>query len=115
MDERLQKALEFSNYMVTLNDKKRVLQEQYEQDCVHYYAGGQFSVTQELISFCQSLVNLDQESTVLVDDNNQPIEVDPLADFLQNILTVYSAASNRYLTEYNKIKNDRSIEGLLEL
>lgn len=115
MDERLKKALDFSNYMVTLNNKKRVLQEQYEQECVHYYAGGQFSVTQQLISFCQSLVNLDQETAVLIDDNNQPIEIDPLEEFLKDILSVYSTASNRYLVEYNKIKNDRSLEGLLEL
>ena len=29
MDERLSKALEFSNYMVTLNNQKRILKEKY--------------------------------------------------------------------------------------
>jgi len=115
MDERLEKALEFSNYMVTLNNKKRLLREQYEQECVHYYSGGQFSVTQDLISFCQSLCALDQETVVLIDDNHQPIEIDPLEDFLKDILAIYSTATNKYLLEYNKIKTNRSVEGLLEL
>ena len=51
MDQRLEKALDFSNYMVTLNNQKRVLTEQFKQDIIHYYCGGQFTVTQELISF----------------------------------------------------------------
>ena len=32
MDQRLEKALDFSNYMVTLNNQKRVLTEQFKQD-----------------------------------------------------------------------------------
>jgi hypothetical protein len=114
MDERLEKALDFSNYMVTLNNQKRVIHEQYQQNLVHYYKGGQFSVTQELISFCQSLQNLEQETVVLTDDNQQPIEVDPLQDFLNDILNVYAEASNKYLSEFNKIKQNRSVEGIIE-
>ena len=76
MDERLQKALDHSNYMVTLNNQKRLLREQYKENLVYYYNGGQFTVTQELISFCQSLVTLEQDGTILNDDNSIPIEVD---------------------------------------
>ncbi len=32
MDERLEKALDFSNYMVTLNNQKRLLAEQFDQE-----------------------------------------------------------------------------------
>jgi hypothetical protein len=115
MDERLEKALEFSNYMTTLNNQKRILLEQYQQNLVHYCNGGQFSITQELISLCQSLITLEQETVVLVDDNSQPIEIDPLEDFLQDILSVYANASNKYLTEYENIKKNRSVQGLVEL
>lgn len=41
MDERLVSALDFSNYMITLNNQKRILREQYQNDVVHYYNGGQ--------------------------------------------------------------------------
>ena len=113
MDIKLEKALDFSNYMVTLNNQKRLIHEQYLQNLVHYYNGGQFSVTQELISFCQSLISLEQEDTVLVDDNKQPIFVEDLASFTTSILNVYASASNTYLTEYDKIRKNRSVEGLL--
>jgi hypothetical protein len=52
MDERLEKALDISNYMVTLNNQKRLLKEQYAENLVFYHNGGQFTITQELISFC---------------------------------------------------------------
>ena len=44
MDERLKKALDFSNYMVTLNNQKRVLKEKFFENRIYYYNGGQFSV-----------------------------------------------------------------------
>ena len=84
MDERLSKALEFSNYMVTLNNQKRVLKEKYYQSAVHYFSGGQFSVTQELITFVSMLVSKGNDADiVLLDDNDTPIiptDDDPLPD-----------------------------------
>lgn len=113
MDIKLEKALEFSNYMVTLNNQKRLIHEQYIQDLVHYYNGGQFSVTQELISFCQSLLKFEQDDCVLVDDNKQPIFVDDLESFTHSMLNIYATASNTYFTEYDKIRKNRSVEGIL--
>ena len=113
MDIKLEKALEFSNYMVTLNNQKRLIHEQYLQNLVHYFNGGQFSVTHELISFCQSLLTLGQDSTVLVDDNKQPIYIENIESFTDDVLGVYATASNNYLTEYNKIRKNRNVEGLV--
>jgi hypothetical protein len=113
MDERLKKALDYSNYMITLNNQKRILKEQYQNDLLYYFNGGQFTVTQQLISFCQSLIDLNQEETVLVDDNDIPIEVENIIEFTKNIVNTYFVASNRYLTEYNKLKTNRSVEGII--
>lgn len=115
MDERLKNAIDFSNYMITLNNQKRILKEQYQNDLIYYYNGGQFLVSKELVSFCQALLSLDQPSCVLVDDNGIPIEVDDLSEFTNNIIVVYSKASNKYLLEYNKIKSNRKIEGIIDL
>jgi hypothetical protein len=114
MDQRLEKALDFSNYMVTLNNQKRVLTEQFKQDIIHYYCGGQFTVTQELISFCHTLVSSMQTTTVLIDDNNMPIEILDLKAFLEEILSKYFESSNKYFNEYTKLKNNRSVEGIIE-
>lgn len=115
MDSRLEKALDFSNYMITLNNQKRLLEEQYQQDLLYYFNGGQFTVTQQLISFCQSLISLEQEETVLLDDNNTPIFIEELSNFLDEILLVYANASNIYFSEYEKLKKNRSVQGIVDL
>lgn len=115
MDERLKNAIDFSNYMITLNNQKRVLKEQYQNDLLFYHNGGQFLVSKELVSFCQALLSLEQPSCVLVDDNNIPIEIDDLVEFTRNIIVVYSKASNKYLLEYNTLKSNRKVEGIVDL
>lgn len=115
MDERLEKALEFSNYMSTLNNQKRLLHESYVDSSVHYLNGGKFNVTKELINFCNTLLAHNQSSAVLVDDNNIPIEVEDLQTFFEELLNIYFVASNEYLTKYTQIKKQRSVAGLLDL
>ena len=115
MDERLQKALDHSNYMITLNNQKRLLKEQYQENLVYYFNGGQFTVTQQLISFCQSLVSMDQDSTILIDDNDLPIAVEDVSKFTNEILSKYFESSNSYLIEYNKLKKNRSVESIMDL
>ena len=115
MDERLEKALEISNYMATFENHKRILKEQYKENLVLYYKGGQFSITRELISFCQSLLSLEQESTILIDDNDIPVDCDDLQDFTNALLNNYQSYSNRYLTDYNKLMNERSVESIMNL
>lgn len=114
MDERLKQAFDFSNYMITLSNQKRILAEQYKNDLMYYIGGGQFTVTQQLISFCQSLLQLKQTETVLVDDSNLPIEIENLEEFTKSIVNVYFTASNRYLTEYNALKQNRTVQGIID-
>jgi hypothetical protein len=113
MDDRLKAALDFSNYMITLESQKRVLKEQYENDLIFFFNGGQFTVSQELISFCQSLLQLKQAETVLVDDNSTPIFVEELEKFTTDIVSTYYKASNKLYTEYNKLKVNRTVEGII--
>ena len=54
MDEKLEQALDISNLMVTMNNQKRLLKEKYKENIIHYFNGGQFTVTQQIVSFCQS-------------------------------------------------------------
>jgi hypothetical protein len=115
MDERLSKALEFSNYMVTLNNQKRVLKEKYYQSAVHYFNGGQFSVTKELITFVNMLITKGNDSDiVLLDDNDTPIKIEDLIKFFDDILDIYFTATNEYQTEYEKIRTKRTIPGLVD-
>ena len=115
MDERLQKALDFSNYMITLNNQKRILKEKYKETIIYYHAGGQFTVTKDLVTFVNMLVERDNvEDIVLVDDNDTPIMIKDLEDFLSNIINVYFSSVNEYHAEYEKLKRNRSVEKLVE-
>jgi len=115
MDERLVKALETANIMKTLSDQKRVLNEKYQNDLLFFYNGSQFSVTHELISFCTTLVSLNQDEYVIVDDNGIPTLIENIEDFRSRLVDTYAQASNRYYTEYNKLKNKRSIKDIIDL
>ena len=61
MDERLEKALDFSNYMLTLNNQKRLLSEKYQEDLIHFYNGSQFTLSRELITFVSAMMSADQD------------------------------------------------------
>lgn len=115
MDERLEKALEISNYMLTFQNQKRLLKEQYKENLIYYVNGGQFTITTQLISFCQSLLLMQQTETILIDDNEMPVEIEDLSKFTNDLYSKYFESSNRYLIEYNKLKNNRSVESIMNI
>lgn len=113
MDERLEKALDFSNYMVTLNNQKRLLAEKYQQNLIHFYDGSQFTITRELITFVNAMVNAEQDEVVITDDNSIPCLVKDVVTFYEEILEKYTLASNDYHSAYLKLKTSRSVEKLV--
>lgn len=115
MDERLEEALDFSNYMVTLQNQKRILKEQYKESLLYYYNKGQFSVTPSLITFLQTLTSLNQTEVVLIDDNEIPVLVEDIKTFLVEILNLYFSSTNRYLLDYNDLVSKRSVKDMLDL
>lgn len=116
MDERLEKALDFSNYMVTLNNQKRLLKEKYYEDLLHFENGCQFTITKELITFVGMMVSSGNDTDiVLIDDNDTPASISNLAKFYDDILDVYFSASNEYNTNYNELKKKRSVEKLVDI
>ena len=113
MDERLEKALEFSNYMLTLNNQKRLLAEKYQEELIYFYSGSQFTITRELITFVSTMVAADQDEIVITDDNNLPCMIEDLVNFYSEIISKYTNASNEYYTAYLKLKKNRSVEKLV--
>lgn len=115
MDERLSKALEFGNYMVTLNNQKRLLKEKFLDQSVYFIDGHKFSITMELINYCKTLIDLDNtHDVVLIDDHGTPYRTPIMKDFLDNILDIYFKNLNAYHTEFTKLKNKRSVQDLIK-
>ena len=114
MDERLEKALEFSNYLVTLSNQQRVLKEKFLSSCVFYTNGGSFTVSKELINFAHLLTTYPNKEVILVDDNNTPIQIKDITQFFSDIFNLYNKAVSSYYTEYTKLKQKRSVESLVQ-
>lgn len=115
MDDRLKAALDYSNYVITLNHQKRIILEKYKEALIYYFNGGKFTITQQLISFCKTLVDMEQDSFVLVDDDGTPVNIQNLKKFLFDALNIMVTASNSYLMEYQKLSKQRSVQGIVDL
>ena len=115
MDAQLQKALEIADYMSTFSAQKQIIKEEYKQNLIYFYNGGTFTVTKELITFVKTIKDLQNtKEVVLVDDNDLPIDIKNIEDFLESILSKYFFAVNEYYTKYTNLKASRTVEGLIK-
>lgn len=115
MDERLEKAFQTANYMVTLSNQRRLALEELKQQSIYYTEGAAFTVNRELISFISALINMNYKSTVILDDNSIPVEIKNCEKFLQAIMEIYNESMNSYLKKFAEIKSKRKINDLISL
>lgn len=113
MDKDFETAFDLSNLMMVISQQKKMLKEEFEISSLYFYNGGTFKVTQELISFVSTLKTLHQSTAVLIDNNHLPIFIDNINIFLDNILHQYTQASNKFLTDYKALQNNRNITSIL--
>ena len=85
MDERLQKALEFSNFNLTINNQKKNIKNRVEQLRIVHHAGGVFRAGEDTISFVKTLIDPVDTESVLVDSKENPIQVKNLNTFQKNL------------------------------
>jgi len=116
MDERLRKALDFSNFRHTFSIQRKILKEKNEARLTYGYSGGIFKIDMSLITFVDMLINNGRKNDVpILDSNNNPILINDLEDFKNEILDRYFTSTLEYYKEYEKVKKTRSLEKLLEL
>lgn len=116
MEEVLKKALDFSNYNQSLNVQRKTIKERLEARLTYGHGGGVFKIDRSLISFVQMLIDKERTQNVpLIDSNNNPILIQDLDKFREEIFDRYFSATLEYLNEFEKIKKSRSIEKLVDL
>lgn len=116
MDDRLSKALEFANYRQTLAIQRKTLKEKVSGRLTYGHASGIFKIDRALITFVQMLIDQGRvENIPLIDSNDNPILIQNLEEFKDEILDRYFTATFEYFEEYQKIKSSRSVEKLLDL
>lgn len=114
MDERIEKAISYSNYKLSIQNQRENLKTKLTEQLVYATGGGLFDINQELISFVSTLASK-TDSAVLLDKNKTPVMIENLSDFLDEILSRYMDASNSYLQEYEKLRKARSVKQLIEI
>jgi hypothetical protein len=113
---QLKQALDFANYRQTFSIQRQTLKEKIEAKLTYGTCGGIFKIDRTLITFVQML--FDQGRThgvVLLDQNENPILVDDLEKFKDEILDRYFTSTNEYFEQYQNLKKSRSVEKLLEV
>jgi hypothetical protein len=113
MDARLQQAIEHANYRQTLAVERQRLKDKAVAELVMAHNGGLFTVGRELISFINSIK--DHKTAVILDDNEYPVDIEDLEEFYNKILVVYFETTNRYLTDYNQVRQKRTAAKLVDL
>lgn len=115
MQEYLDKALEFANYQQTFSIQKKLLKESINAKLTYGYNGGIFYIDRNLLTFVEILSNKGRKnSVVILDSNENPILIDDLELFKDEIFSRYFETTNEYFQSYDKLKKSRSVEKLLE-
>jgi tRNA splicing endonuclease len=114
MDERLEKALEFANYRTTLSNQKRNIRSRMHVLQSVQYKSGSFVADEKTISFVDSLLRSDKNNAIIIDTKENPIEIEDLQDFKDNLISAYTEASNEYKIQMDKIKKARNIKKIMD-
>lgn len=112
MDERLEKALQVANFTLTFNNQKELIKQQFKIDIEYHENGHRFVADLELINFLSTLVNLEINQTVLIDENGNPYQVSDVAELRKKLLNNYFQASNKFYTDFNELKKKRTVNKL---
>jgi len=110
MDERIQKALEFSSYRLSLFNIKENIKLKVDSMLNYAVNGGLFKSSPELISFVKLVIDSNRSVAVFIDINGNPIEISDLQNFYENLMDRYFQATNYYHVEYSKLREARSVK-----
>lgn len=114
MNEILKQALDFSNYQSSLSNQRKVIKEKAESKLTFGYNGGIFKIDYSLISFVQMLIDQGRKENIpLIDVNDNPVLIDNLEKFRDEILDRYFSVTMEYYDEYQEIKKSRTVNKLV--
>ena len=116
MDERLEKAFAIANYRSTLSNQRRIINEEFEQQLVHYHNGGTFKVDPTLLTYTKMMLDLEYTHDVpFLDVNSFPVVIPDVKEFFDKILLQYITSLNVYSTKFAELRSKRKIGDMLEL
>lgn len=113
MDKRLQEALDYSNYRLTLSTQKKNIKLRAEALQLVTDSGSMFRATEEMILWTNYLAGSNITEYVLLDVNDQPILVTDIKSLHDKLLDAYSKSANLFYSEIEKIKRARTVDKIV--
>ena len=108
MDNRLNDALAFANYRLTLQVQRQNIEARVASALLFSYQNAIFKATTSLITFADYKTR-NTDTPMLIDDNSgNTITIDDPAEFLKLASTTYDAAMILKQQEQQKLKSARS-------
>jgi len=114
MDERLEKALQFSNFRMILATRQENLKLLMNNKLMLSYEGGMFKITQDLISFIGILLAANEKEFIFIDVNDIPILIKDLGDFYHLAVEKYKKVLQQYYQSYQKLNDARDIRKVID-
>ena len=113
-DKKLNEALAFANYRLTLQVQRQNIEARVEAALLVSYNGALFKATQELINFVALRVM--RNEPVLVEDNStNVITILDSNEFLNLLLAAYDSAMQLKQDEQKRLKSARSTAKIVGL
>lgn len=113
-DKKLNEALAFANYRLTLQVQRQNIEARVEAALLVSYNGALFKATQELINFVALRVM--RNELVLVEDNStNVITILDSNEFLNLLLAAYDSAMQLKQDEQKRLKSARSTAKIVGL
>jgi hypothetical protein len=115
MQEQFKRALEFANYQQTFSIQRKTLKEKIEAKLTYGFNNGLFHIDQNLLTFVEILCTKGRTTgVVILDINENPVLIDDLEKFKDEIFSRYFEATNEYFEQYQVLKKSRSVEKILD-
>jgi hypothetical protein len=115
MQEQFKTALDFANYQQTFSIQRKNLKEKAEAKLTYGCNGGIFKINQSLLTFVDMLCTKNRTTGVVILDVNQnPILIEDLEKFKDEIFSRYFEVTYEYFEDYQKIKKSRTVEKMIQ-
>jgi len=114
MDNRLNDALAFANYRLTLQIQRQNIDARIDTALLVSYQNAIFRASKELIAFV-GLRAMRSERTLVEDNSGNVIQIENTNEFLTILLAAYDSAMELKQQELQKLKSARSTAKIVGL
>lgn len=108
MDQRLNDALAFANYRLTLQVQRQNILARVEAALLLSYQNSIFRATPELVAFVSAHQQLSSSALYVNDQSDNAVKIDNPQEFAQQLVQTYDAAMALKHQEQQRLKTARN-------